>query len=157
MFYFLFMMFSSLGNSKQLNVHEQYLYTTLAPLICMKLEAECGIPTSIQLAQAIAESGGGISNVAKQSNNHFGIVAFSNWKGKVYQANKHLAFRKYDTIEEGYTDHAEFLHHHYRNAIGKNWKYWVTYCKGYGASSNYWNKIGKIIEIYKLYKFDVIN
>lgn len=130
-----------------------YLHVAIA----YHCQEKYNIPVSIQIAQSMAESGLGYSNVARQSNNCFGIVAFSNWKGKVYQANKHLAFRKYDTIEEGYTDHAEFLHHHYRNAVGKNWKYWVTYCKGYGASSNYWNKIGKIIEIYKLYKFDVIN
>ena len=157
MFYFLFMMFTSFGNHEKLNVHEQYLYTTIAPVICMKLHVECGVPASIQLAQAIAESGGGISNVAKQSNNHFGILAFSNWKGKVYQANKDLAFRKYDTMEEGYIDHAEFLNYHYKYAVGKDWKYWVTYCRGYGGSPYYWQHIGKIIEIYKLYKFDVIN
>ena len=155
MFYYLFMMFTSIGHYNELNVHEKYLYTTVAPLICMKLHTECGVPASIQLAQAIAESGGGISNVAKQSNNHFGIVAFSNWKGQVYQANKNLAFRKYDTLEEGYTDHAEFLNYHYTSAVGKDWKYWVNNCKGYGASDYYWQHIGKIIQIYKLYKFDI--
>ena len=155
MFYFLFMMFTSLGNYEKLNVHEQYLYTSVAPLICINLQHECGVPASIQLAQAIAESGGGISNVAIQSNNHFGIVAFSNWKGDIYKANENLAFRKYNTIAEGYADHAEFLAYHYSNAIGKDWKYWITNCKGYGASPYYWHHIGKIIELYQLYKFDI--
>jgi hypothetical protein len=31
-----------------------------------------GVPTSIQLAQALAESGGGVSYIGKYSNNHFG-------------------------------------------------------------------------------------
>jgi flagellum-specific peptidoglycan hydrolase FlgJ len=150
-------MFSSFGNYEKLNVHEQYLYTTLTPVICMKLHYEHGVPASIQLAQAIAESGGGISEVAKNSNNHFGIKAFSNWKGKVYTTKYGTHYRAYTTLEEGYKDHAEFLNYHYKGAVGKNWRYWVANCKGYGASSNYWQHIGKIIEIYKLYKFDVIN
>ena len=151
------MMFTSFGNYEKLNVHEQYLYTTFIPVICMKLHYDCGIPASIQLAQAIAESGGGISQVAKNSNNHFGIKAFANWKKDVYITKHGTKYRAYKTIEEGYIDHAEFLNYHYTNAVGKDWKHWITYCKGYGASSNYWQHIGKIIEIYKLYKFDVIN
>lgn len=157
MFNFLFMMIATVSNYSKLNVHEKYLYTTLAPIMCMKLEVECGIPTSIQLAQAICESGGGISELAQKTNNHFGIMAFSNWKGDVYYINKNEAFRKYDTVEEGYNDHAMFLYEHYSFALHKPWQYWVANCKGYGGSPYYWQHLGKIIEIYKLYRFDVIN
>ena len=155
MFYFLFMMFTSLENYEKLNVHEQYLYTTITPVICIKLQHECGVPASIQLAQAICESGGGISEVAKQSNNHFGIRAFSNWKGKIYNTKYGTDYRAYSTLEEGYIDHAEFLYQHYSFAVGKDWKHWVANCKGYGGSPSYWQHIGKIIELYQLYKFDI--
>lgn len=156
MLYFLFMMFTSIGNYEKLNVHEQYLYTTVAPLICMKLHLECGVPASIQLAQAICESGGGISEVAKNSNNHFGIKAFSNWKGKVFTTKYGTTYRAYITLEEGYDDHAEFLHYHYSNAVGKNWRYWVANCKGYGGSNQYWKMIEQYIIKYKLDKFDLL-
>ena len=40
------------------------------------------IPASITLAQAILESADGISELAKKSNNHFGIKCHSNWEGE---------------------------------------------------------------------------
>ena len=114
------------------------------------------IPASIQLAQAMLESGYGQSNVAKQSNNCFGILAFSNWKGDVYRVNKNLAFRKYDSIHCSYKDHAQFMAYHYESAVGKNWKYWVTNCKGYAAHNSYWKVLEKLIIDYKLDRFDTI-
>ena len=43
------------------------------------------IPASIKLAQGILESGDGNSELAKKSNNHFGIKCHSNWDGdRVY-------------------------------------------------------------------------
>lgn len=112
------------------------------------------IPFSIQIAQSMLESGMGKSELAKKSNNCFGILAFSNWKGKVLKVNDKLSFRKYDSIKESYDDHAEFLSIYYKFAIGKDWKYWITYCKGYAAHNDYWKVLGEIIEDQKLYLFD---
>jgi len=39
------------------------------------------VPASIKLAQAILESGGGLSELARQSNNHFGIKCHREWDG----------------------------------------------------------------------------
>ena len=39
------------------------------------------IPASITLAQGILESGSGNSELAKKSNNHFGIKCGSKWSG----------------------------------------------------------------------------
>ena len=41
-----------------------------------------GIPASITLAQGILESDSGNSNLARRSNNHFGIKCKSNWTGQ---------------------------------------------------------------------------
>ena len=41
-----------------------------------------GIPASITMAQGILESGSGNSELAKRSNNHFGIKCKKGWKGK---------------------------------------------------------------------------
>ena len=71
-----------------------------------------GIPASITLAQGILESDSGNSNLARRSNNHFGIKCKSNWTGqRVYHTDDapDECFRKYDSVEESYEDHAEFL------------------------------------------------
>jgi uncharacterized FlgJ-related protein len=115
-------------------------------------EKECGIPVSIQLAQAIAESGGGKSNIGKVANNHFGMMAFSDWDGQVYKSSSGN-WKKYKTVEDSYKDHAEFLYNHYQHAIGKPAPYWIKHCKGYGAG-NYWNKLNKYILMYDLLKYD---
>jgi len=41
-----------------------------------------GVPASITLAQGILESGNGKSELARKSNNHFGIKCHQDWKGK---------------------------------------------------------------------------
>ena len=70
------------------------------------------IPASITLAQGILESGDGNSELAKKSNNHFGIKCHSDWKGeRVYHDDdkKDECFRKYNTVRDSYDDHSEFL------------------------------------------------
>ena len=47
-----------------------------------------GIPASITMAQGILESDSGNSNLARRSNNHFGIKCKKDWKGaKVYHTD----------------------------------------------------------------------
>ena len=50
--------------------------------IAMREMQEYKIPASITLAQGILESGNGNSELAKKSNNHFGIKCHKDWKGK---------------------------------------------------------------------------
>ena len=60
-----------------------------------------GIPASITLAQGILESDSGNSNLARKSNNHFGIKCKKDWKGdKVYHTDDapDECFRKYDSV-----------------------------------------------------------
>jgi len=115
---------------------------------------ECGVPTSVQLAQAIAESGGGKSQLAKSANNLFGMKYYKEiFDGDYYLSKDNTKWRKYNTFEESFRDHAEFLHQYYGHAIGKDWKYWSNNCQGYGAG-NYWKHIGSIINEYKLWEYD---
>jgi flagellum-specific peptidoglycan hydrolase FlgJ len=70
------------------------------------------IPASITLAQGILESGAGMSDLARRSNNHFGIKCHRGWSGgKVYAADDtpNDCFRKYKSVEDSYQDHSEFL------------------------------------------------
>ena len=113
-----------------------------------------GVPTSVQLAQALAESGGGISYIGKHSNNHFGIKYYSDvFRGDCFTDRAGSEWRKYNSVHEGYIDHAKFLIFHYKHAVAKDYKYWQM-LRGYGAG-NYWHHIGKIIEHYKLNNFDI--
>lgn len=113
-----------------------------------------GVPTSIQLAQAIQESGGGRSNIAKNSNNHFGIKYYKqHYKGKYYTDRRGIKWRAYDSVFDSYIDHAEFIHKHYNKVCFNDYKQFRK-LKGYGEP-NYWNLIVNIVENQKLYKYDI--
>jgi flagellum-specific peptidoglycan hydrolase FlgJ len=112
-----------------------------------------GVPTSIQLAQALAESGGGVSYIGKHSNNHFGIKYYPEaFRGDCFTDRAGGEWRKYSTVIQGYFDHAFFLAFHYKQATFKDYKFWAM-LRGYGAG-NYWQHIGKIVKHYKLQKLD---
>ena len=71
-----------------------------------------GVPASITLAQGLLESGNGQSRLAVKGNNHFGIKCHNTWTGaKVYHDDdrKGECFRKYDSPEESFRDHSDFL------------------------------------------------
>lgn len=125
-------------------------------LMAMKCEYDYKIPASVQLAQSMLESGYGRSYIGKNSYNCFGIKAYSNWHGKTFTARDNSVYRKYDSYFDSYVDHAKFMQHHYKGAVGKNWRYWVANCKGYGGSNQYWKMIEQYIIKYKLDKFDLL-
>lgn len=120
-----------------------------------QLHFETGVPASVQLAQAIYESGAGVSRIATVGNAHFGIRYFKEeWQGIIVAAKGGTLYRAYFSPVDSWVDHACFLSDHYAGAIGKPWQHWVKYGTGYGGSSDYWQQVGSIIKIHKLYEYD---
>lgn len=124
------------------------------------------IPASVTLAQAIFESNNGNSHLAKKSNNHFGIKCHYEWGGDtIIKSDDTLneCFRKYETIEDSYTDHSLFLksrarYSHLFNLNLNDYKSWCYGLKnaGYATYSGYAEALIIIIETYNLYEFDRI-
>ena len=123
-----------------------------------------GIPASITMAQGILESSAGNSDLARRSNNHFGIKCKKNWTGaKVYHDDdaKGECFRAYPTVEESYEDHAKFLDDSPRYDSlfaypSNDYKSWARGLKaaGYATAPDYATRLVKIIEDMKLYLLD---
>src|SRR5690606_14879141 len=66
---------------------------------------EYKIPASVILAQAILESGCGESDLAKRSNNHFGIKCHRQWVGDTVKKSDdepNECFRKYNSTKESF-------------------------------------------------------
>ena len=115
------------------------------------------------MAQGLLESGAGQSDLARRSNNHFGIKCHE-WKGaRVYHDDdlRGECFRKYSTVEQSYTDHSKFLAERPRYASlfklritdYKGWAKGLQKC-GYATDRAYANKLIKVIEDYELYRYD---
>lgn len=124
-----------------------------------------GVPASITLAQGLLESRYGLSELATKGNNHFGIKCHNNWQGgKVYHDDdkKGECFRKYDSPEESFRDHSDFLRYRDRYKFlfdleVNDYKGWAHGLKkaGYATDPAYPAKLIKLIEDYKLYRYDV--
>jgi flagellum-specific peptidoglycan hydrolase FlgJ len=127
---------------------------------------EFGIPASITLAQGILESGNGQSELAKKSNNHFGIKCHLDWEGeKVYHDDDEdgECFRAYKKAEESFRDHSLFLKDRSRYAFlfeesPTDYKAWAKGLKkaGYATNKQYANRLIELIERYDLHQYDVM-
>ena len=125
---------------------------------------EYNIPASIILAQGLLESGAGLSELSRKSNNHFGIKCH-NWAGdKVYHDDdtRNECFRKYDKVLDSYEDHSLFLKNKSRYAFlfqlnSKDYEGWAHGLKqaGYATDPSYAYKLISIIENYDLHQFDI--
>ena len=125
---------------------------------------EYGIPASIKMAQGILESGAGRGDLAKRSNNHFGIKCHTAWTGdRVYHDDDELqeCFRKYNDPKYSFRDHSLFLTSRSRyNDLFKlkkdDYKRWARGLKkaGYATDPKYPDKLIGIIERYQLYTLD---
>jgi LysM repeat protein len=162
-FILLFLLGIGLGvqAQKKLKSHLNYIddYNRLA----IKQTAKYKIPASITLAQALLESGAGLSELAKSSNNHFGIKCHADWNGKrIYRRddNPNDCFRIYDSVEDSYEDHSKFLQKQrysilfsYDITDYSAWARGLQKC-GYATDKAYANKLIKYIEDYELYIYD---
>lgn len=165
-FYFLLMAVMLAGGmqagvQKKVSSYEKYIkeYSSLA----VEHQKKHKIPASITLAQALLESGAGQSDLARKSNNHFGIKCHSDWKGgRVYQADDkpNDCFRKYPSVKASYEDHSLFLKRSRYESLFKlkitDYKGWAKGLQkcGYATDKAYANRLIKLIEDYELYRFD---
>jgi len=122
-----------------------------------------GIPASITLAQGLLESGNGNSDLAKKSNNHFGIKCHSDWRGKkVYHDDdrKGECFRKYKNAADSYRDHSIFLKKRRYEFLfdlkQTDYKAWAKGLKkaGYATDPKYPHKLIDLIERHGLDEYD---
>jgi len=119
-----------------------------------------GVPADITLAQGILETESGNSILVKKSNNHFGIKCKDTWTGQTVSHDDDAAgecFRKYDSPEDSYRDHSNFLRgrDHYAFLFKLNptdYKGWAYGLKkaGYATNPNYPKILIKTIEDYNL-------
>ena len=123
-----------------------------------------GVPASITLAQGLLESAAGQSYLAVEGNNHFGIKCHNNWKGKEIHKDAEVrdeCFRAYSNAEASFRDHSDFLRFQNRykslfNLKPTDYKRWAVGLQkaGYATDPKYSEKLIKIIEDYKLYRYD---
>lgn len=122
------------------------------------------IPASITLAQGLLESGAGQSELARKSNNHFGIKCGGDWRGKTVSHDDDArgeCFRAYKHPKESYEDHSKFLVNRPRYAsLFKlqitDYKGWARGLKkaGYATNPRYAEQLIGIIELYDLHRYD---
>ena len=126
---------------------------------------------SICIAQAALETGWGTSSLMVKANAYFGIKAYSNWKGKVYNANTAecydgvnytnitACFRAYDSLAESVADYYDLItmNSRYAGAVNNpDALSAITAIKngGYATSPTYIEKIMKIVDSYNLTQYD---
>lgn len=129
--------------------------------------------SSVVIAQAICETGWGGSQIMMKANAIFGIKAFSDWKGKVYNSKTQecydgsnytdiqACFRAYNSLEESISDYFDLITktERYRKACVANSPLeCITAIKngGYATSPTYINTIMSIINSNNLTKYDIV-
>ncbi len=131
-----------------------------------------GIPASIKLAQALLESGNGQSRLSLMSNNHFGIKWRSPLDGEYVEfldddtdkngKPKLSKFIKYDSPEESFRRHSEFLLRNsnyrllftYDRSDYRSWAYGLKKA-GYATNPRYAELLIQLIESNHLDRFDI--
>jgi LysM repeat protein len=122
-----------------------------------------GVPAAITLAQGILESNAGQCSLTQESNNHFGIKCKEDWVGKVVYHDddrKGECFRRYNSAEDSYRDHSDFLKNRPNYAPlfdidvtdYKNWAYGLKKA-GYATNPVYATSLITTIEKYDLEQY----
>lgn len=122
------------------------------------------VPASITIAQGILESGSGKGNLARKTNNHFGIKCHTGWEGEYDfhdDDEKGECFRKYNHPMYSFRDHSVFLTTRARYAFlfdldSEDYKGWAKGLRkaGYATDPKYPQKLIYLIEKYGLDKYD---
>lgn len=131
--------------------------------LAVRHQQQYGIPASITLAQGLLESCAGLSRLATEGNNHFGIKCHKDWTGDGIYADddeKNECFRKYADAAESFEDHARFLKRKRYQPLFQlgetDYAAWAAGLKqcGYATDPSYAAKLVNIIDTYELYKYD---
>lgn len=147
-------------------------YITRYYYLANQLFQDTGIPIAITLAVAGLESDWGMSELALNGNNHFGIKD-EDWTGPVYCTSTLEwqptggflpvtdCFRKYSLIAQSYQDFGAFLsfRSHYEGIFQHpSWDYgswaWELQLSGYATDPSYAQKLLRLIREYELYLYD---
>lgn len=141
-----------------------YTYIDQYKEIAVQKMKEFKIPASITLAQGIFESACGTSKLATEGNNHFGIKCHKNWEGMTILIDDdelQECFRKYDKVEDSYSDHSLFLttRDRYKNLFKldiMDYKAWARGLKeaGYATNPEYANRLISLIERFNINRWD---
>jgi hypothetical protein len=141
--------------------------------LAIEEQLRTGIPASIKLSMGLLESSFGQSRLATEANNHFGIKWWNNSDGNAFveamdddtDANGKPTpskFVKFNSAEESYRKHSEFLltRARYRvlfNYDRTDYRSWATGLKacGYATAPDYAEKLIRLIEKYNLSQYDV--
>ena len=143
--------------------HQEFL-TKIVPLAIADMKTT-KILASLTIAQAILESGWGLSGLTKRSNNLFGIKG----KGVACKTFEYIngkrvditdSFKAYPDWETSVADHSALFQRlsRYHNLIGET--DYKKACQkvqadGYATAPNYVDVLIRLIEQYKLYQYDI--
>jgi len=141
-------------------------YINTYRLIAIEEMQRTGVPAAIKLAQGIHETTAGTSDLVQRSNNHFGIKCKSNWTGESVSHTDDApdeCFRKYNSPEDSYRDHSDFLKNNQRYAAlfrlkGEDYRGWAYGLKkaGYATNPKYPLLLIKLIEEYDLQDYSLM-
>lgn len=172
---FAFVALISLGLHRDDNelVGERSVFVSAASELAVEEMRRTNVPASIKIAQSIVETNWGTSILAREAQNYFGIKCKSWWTGTTFykvdddrDATGKLipsCFRAYETMQESFTDHSDFLLNSpfYTSLFNldpmdyKAWAHGLKKC-GYATDKSYALKLIDIIETYKLNQYDKI-
>ena len=154
------------------NEERDYFFSVMVPLVVNDM-AENRILASLTLSQAAMETGWGISRLARECKNMFGIRAYGGWPGRVFnsttkqiyenyaEGSKHSGklWRVYDSWADSVKDHSTLFNtvDIYKNIRG-NWDY--KFCArelvraGYTDNPEYAETLIYVIEHYGFTQYD---
>jgi hypothetical protein len=141
-------------------------YISRYRLIAIDEMKRTGVPAAITLAQGIHETEAGQSDLVTSSNNHFGIKCKDNWTGDYVLHDddaRNECFRKYDSPQDSYRDHSDFLKNSRRYAAlfqldPEDYEGWAWGLKkaGYATNPKYPQILIKLIREYNLQDYTLI-
>lgn len=159
-------------SSEEYGLAENYIKSYLN--IALDEMERIGMPASVIIAQGMLESGFGQSELAQNSNNHFGIKCAKDWSGETYYKQtreyrngrtltERHCFRSYEDAKDSYKDHSVHLksvsnYDDLFEAKNLDYTFWAKglYNAGYATDPAYATKLINLIEQYDLARHDVL-